>query len=208
MEDHLNVDRRRRERRQEYKELAVKGCYSLIIVVVALILLRPVMVGQILSRAEAYSTLGLLGESKRECDKALLIDSESSQAWCQLARLHKAEGDREMAYGAYQKATQTDSTNRAAHLEFAMMCVEDDRHLAAIPYFEQVRTLGQQKSKDNRPGAVPYHKLALDMLALCYEKAGEPAKAEFTLEELRVFYPGQCNADARLAQLKEGYAKR
>lgn len=207
MEDHVIVYRKRSEHWREYKELAAKSCSSVIIIVLALVLLRPVMVGQIVSRAEAYSTLGRLDESRRQCDKALLIDSESSQAWCQLARIHKANGDREMAYEAYGKAAQADGMNKPAHYELGMMYVEDERHLSAIPYFEQIRTFGQEKSKDGRPGATPYHKLALDMLALCYEKAGEPAKAEFTLEEIRVFYPGQCNADARLAQLKEGRTK-
>ena len=207
MEDHVIVYRKHSKHWQEYKELAAKSCGSVIIIVLALVLLRPVMVGQIVSRAEAYSTLGLLDESRRQCDKALLIDSESSQAWCQLARIHKAKGGREMAYGAYCKAAQADGANKPAHYELGMMYVEDDQHQSAIPYFEQIRSSGPQKSKDGRPGAAPYHKLALDMLALCYEKAGEPTKAEFTLEEIRVFYPGQCNADARLVQLKEGQAR-
>lgn len=207
MEDHVIVYRKRSKHLPEYKELAAKGCGSVIIVALALVLLRPVMVGQIVSRAEAYSSLGLLDESKRQCDKALLIDSESSQAWCQLARIHKAEGNREMAYGAYSRAVQTDVANRPAHYELGMMYVEDDRHQLAIPHFEQVRAAGPRKSKDGRPEAIPHHKLALDVLALCYEKAGEPAKAEFTLEEIRVFYPGQCNAEARLVQLKERHAR-
>ena len=52
MEDRLIAYRQRRERVQEYKEVAAKSCYSLIIIVVALVLLRPVMVDQILSLAE------------------------------------------------------------------------------------------------------------------------------------------------------------
>lgn len=207
MEDRLLAYRQQRERVQEYKETAAKSCYSLIIVVVALVLMRPMMVNQILSLASAYSSVGLLDESMRQCDKALLIDGESSQAWCQLARIHKAEGNREMAYGAYCRAVEADVANRPAHYELGMMYVEDDQHQLAIPHFEQIRAAGPRKSKDGQPEATPYHKLALDVLALCYEKAGEPTKAEFTLEEIRVFYPGQCDADARLAQLKARHGK-
>ena len=207
MEDHVIVYRKRSKHLPEYKELAAKSCGSVILIALALVLLRPVMVGQIVSRAEAYSSLGLLVESRRQCDKALLIDSESSQAWCQLARIHKAEGNGEMAYGAYCRAVQADVANRPAHYELGMMYVEDDQPQLAIPHFEQVRAAGPRKSKDGRPEATPYHKLALDVLASCYEKAGEPAKAEFTLEEIRVFYPGQCNADDRLAKLKQRQAK-
>ena len=37
--------------------------------------------------------------------------------------------------------------------------------------------------------ALSYHKSSLDMLLLCYEKVDDSAKAEFTREEMRVFYP-------------------
>jgi tetratricopeptide (TPR) repeat protein len=207
MEDHLIAYHEREERKREYKDLATKSCYSMIAIVVALVLLRPVMVNQILSRAEAYSSIGLLEESKRQCDKALLIDCESSQAWCQLGRFYHAKEDCDMAYGAYQKATQADSGNKPAQFELGMMYVNDGRYAPAIPCFEQIRTLGPEKAKDRRPGAIRYHRIALDMLALCYEKTGKFTKAEFTLEEIRVFYPGQCDAEARLAQLKERRAQ-
>jgi len=208
MEDKLDIYRKRRERRQEQKELAANACYSALLIIVALVLLRPLMVDQILSRAGAYSAVGRLDESRRQCDKALLIDNESSQAWCQLARIHKAAGERELALGAYRKATETDGTNKPAQFELGMMYVEDGRHESAIPCFEQVRVLGPEKTKDLRRGAVSYHKDSLDLLASCYEKAGDPTKMEFTLEELRIFYPGFGNAEERLARLKANRTHR
>jgi hypothetical protein len=78
MEDRLRHYQERRRRRQEYKELAAKNCCSVIVVVIALVALRPLMVDQILGRAEAYSAVGRLDESQRECDKALLIDPPTS----------------------------------------------------------------------------------------------------------------------------------
>ena len=38
---------------------------------------------------------------------------------------------------------------------------------------------------------------------MCYEKAGDIAKAEFTLEEIRVFYPDYAKPDTRLDELKQ-----
>ena len=61
---------KRREHEQAVKELVAKGSYSVIAVIVALIALRPLMVKQLLNRAEAYSAFGLYDESKRQCDKA------------------------------------------------------------------------------------------------------------------------------------------
>lgn len=189
MEDRLLAYRQRRERVQEYKEAAAKSCYSLIIIVVALILLRPMMVSQILSLASAYSSAGMLDESMRQCDKALLIDEDSSDAWRQSARIYKARGDREMACGAYQKAVQADVANRAANFELAMMYVEDGRHAVAIPYFEQVRKLGPDRAAAYETAGNSYHRASLEMLILCYEKENDTAKMEVAIKEARIFYP-------------------
>jgi tetratricopeptide (TPR) repeat protein len=189
MEDRLILSRQHRERRQEYKDLAAQSCYSVIVVILALVALRPLMVDQILSRAEAYSALGRLEESQRQCDKALLIDEDSSQAWCQTARIFKIRGNRAAACEAYQKAVQADSTNRSANFELGMMYADDGRHSLAIPYFEQVRTLGSDKVAHGPAGSASYHRASLHMLALCYEKVGDPAKTELILKETRVFYP-------------------
>jgi tetratricopeptide (TPR) repeat protein len=188
---------------QEFKEFAANSCYSVIFMVVALILLRPLMVRQILSRAEAYAQVGQVEESKRECDKALLIDSETSLTWRQMARLYQTTGDREMAYAAYQKAVETDARNEPAQFELGTMYVEDGKYQSAIPCFEQVRTLEQEKTKDSRAAASSYHREALDKLALCYEKTDTLTKMEVTLEQMKIFYPGFGNAEERLARLKK-----
>ena len=185
MEDRLIAQRQRRERVQEYKDAAAKSCYSLIIIVVTLILLRPVMVNQMLSLAGAYSNAGMLDESMRQCDKALLLDGEHSGAWHQSARNYRTRGDREMAYGAYQKAVHADPSNRLARLELAAMYVEDDQHQLAIPYLEQARRLGPDVA-----ASTSYHRASLEMLLQCYEKEGDTAKLEMVLKEARIFYPG------------------
>ena len=189
MEDRLLAHRERRERVQEYKETAAKSCYSLIIIVVALVLLRPVMVNQILGLASAYSSVGLFDDSMRQCDKALLLDGDSSGAWCQSARCYKARGDRDMACGAYQKAVQADASNRAANLELAVMYVEDGRHELAIPCLEQVRRLGPEKTTAAGSRGTSCHQASLELLILCYEKVNETAKVEVALKEARIFYP-------------------
>jgi tetratricopeptide (TPR) repeat protein len=174
---------------QEQKEWAARGSYSIIVIVLALFLIRPLMVSQILSRAEAYSAFGLLEESKRQCNKALLIDGNNSRAWCQFGHIYKAEGDREAALAAYQKATEADPANKQANHELGMMYVQDGRHEDAIRYLEQVRALGPDKNDRLHQDGFSYHKSALILLVRCYEKTGDLAKAKFTREEMRVFYP-------------------
>jgi len=203
MENGQVICPRRRTVSNNCKELAAKGSYSIIFIVLALIVIRPLMVDQMISRADAYSAYGMFQDSKRQCNKALLLDSDNSEAWCRLARIYRTEGDRDMAYGAYLKATQADATNKPAHFELGVMYAQDNLHQEAIPCLDEVRKLGPDKPEHLQRGGFPYHKTALDMLALCYEKAGDIAKAEFTLEEIRVFYPDYAKADTRLAELKE-----
>jgi tetratricopeptide (TPR) repeat protein len=207
MENGQIICPRRRGVPNGLKEFAAKGCYSVIFIVLALILVRPLMVSQMISRADAYSAFGMYQDCKRECNKALLIDSDNSKAWCRLARIYRTEGDRDMAYAAYLNATQADATNKPAHFELGIMYTHDKLYREAIPYFDQVRKLGQDKPEYLRKGGFHYHRAALDMLAMCYEKAGDIAKAEFTLEEIRVFYPNYAKVDPRLAELKERQKK-
>jgi len=190
-----------------FKEFAAKGCYSVIFIVLALMAIRPLMVNHMISRADAYSAYGMYPDCKRECNKALLIDSDNSEAWCRLARIYRTEGDRDMAYVAYLNATRSDAKNKPAHFELGVMYAHDKLYREAIPYFDQVRKLGQDKPEYVQKGGFQYHKATLDMLATCYEKAGDVAKAEYTLEEIRVFYPNYAKADTRLAELKERQRK-
>jgi tetratricopeptide (TPR) repeat protein len=208
MEDRLILSRQRRERTQECKELAAKSCYSIIIVILALVVLRPLMVDQILSRADAYAAAGMLEESQRQCDKAMLIDDDNSRAWCQLARIYKIRGEREMAYGAYKKAVQADRANRSAHYELAMMHMDDGRHELAIPHLEQVREIGPDRTKSGAIGQSSYHRAALYMLVLCYEKVGDPIKTEVALKEMRVFYPDCGNPEDHLQPFRQNNPSR
>jgi tetratricopeptide (TPR) repeat protein len=178
------------------RELAAKSSLSVILVIVLLFLIRPLMVKQILSRADAYSTCGLYDESKRQCSKVLLLDNNNSTAWYLLGCIHKAQKNVDQAYAAYNKATQTDPANVRAQFELGMMYAQDNLYRQAIPCFEQVRTCQAEEAKKGEHTEFSYHRAALNMLLLCYQKAGETAKAQLTQEELRVYYPGQTQSNA------------
>ncbi|HPC95325.1 MAG TPA: tetratricopeptide repeat protein [Sedimentisphaerales bacterium] len=174
---------------RELRELVANGSYSIILVVIALIAIRPLMVRHILDRADAYSALRQYDDARRQCDKALLIDGDNGRAWYVLACLHKAQGELDAAYGAYQKATEADPANVPANFELALMYVQDGQLQQAVPYLEQVRQVEADRANRYAPDQFAYHRAALDMLVMCYEKLGDEAKAKFTREELRVYYP-------------------
>jgi len=189
MADGQIVYSKHRERDHAVRELVAKGSYSVIIMVVALIAIRPLMVKQLLSRADAYSAFGLYDESKRQCDKALLLDSDNSQAWYNLARIYKIEENLDLAFGAYQRATEADPANISAQFELGMMYVNEGCHQQAIPHFDQVRRHCSDKTASSLQKVFPYHRSSLEMLLTCYEEAGDQSKAKFAREEMRVFYP-------------------
>ncbi len=181
--------RQKRDRTEAYKDLLTSGSYSVIFVVIGLIAIRPLMVNQILSRAEAYSAFGLFEESKRQCDKALLIDSDNSRAWCSLGRAEKSLGDPNLACVAYLKATAANPDNMPAHFELALMYAQQKQYQEAIAHFDQVRKLDSDRAGQSLDGRFAYHRAALDMLLICYEKTGDPEKVEFTRKEIGVYYP-------------------
>lgn len=190
MDDGQIVYSKRRKHDRVVKELVARGSYSVIIIVVALIALRPLMVKQLLNRADAFSAFGLYDESKRQCDKALLLDSDNSQAWYNLARIYQTQNELDLALGAYLRATETDPANVPAQFELGKMYLLEGRHQQAIPHFDQVRRHSLENGpRSPKEGEFPYHRSSLDMLLECYEKVKDTAKAEFTREELRVYYP-------------------
>lgn len=183
-------------RKFDGRELAAKSSSSVILVIVLLFLIRPLMVRQILSRADAYSTCGLYDEAKRQCSKALLIDSTNSIAWYLLGCVHKAQKNVDEAYAAYNKATQTDPMNVPAQFDLGMMYAQDNLYRQAIPCFEQVRACRAEEARKGSHEEFSYHRAALNMLLFCYQKAGDSAKAQLTQEELRVYYPNQSQSSA------------
>ena len=173
------------------QELAAKSSYSAIFIIVMLFVIRPLMVNQILSRANAYSACGLYSETQRQCSKALLLDNNSSSAWYLLGCVHKARKDVDAAYAAFQKAAQIDPKNVPAQFDLGMMYAQDNLYHQAIPCFEQVRACKAEEAKKGVHEEFSYHRAALNMLLFCYQKTGDSAKAQLTQEELRVYYPDQ-----------------
>jgi tetratricopeptide (TPR) repeat protein len=181
------------------RELAAKSASSTILVIVLLFLIRPLMVKQILSRADAYSSCGLYEESKRQCSKVLLIDNNNSAAWYLLGCVHKAEKNTDLAYAAYNKATQIDPANVPAQFDLAMMYAQDGLYKQAIPCFEQVRMCKAEEARKDGHEEFSYHRAALNMLLFCYQKTGDSAKAQLTQQELRVYYPNNVQSTTALA---------
>ena len=171
-------------------DLVMRSAASVIFIVVVLFLLRPVMVGQMLARADAYTANGLYDDAVRQCDKALLIQSDNADAWTRLGYVQKAKGQPYAAAEAFSRAIEKDPQHEAANYERGMLHMLEEHCQLAVPYFERIRQAGPSPASANSPQAFPYHKAALDMLVVCYERLGCPGKAAGVLLELEAFYPG------------------
>jgi len=143
----------------------------------------------------------MFDESERQCNKALLFDSDNSEAWCQLGHIYQAEGDRGPAIVAYERATEANPNNRPGCYALGTLYLQAGRYKEAIGLLEQVRSLGTDKGQRLQHDGLSYHKSALSLLSTCYEKIGDSAKARFAQEEMRMFYPDSISADSGKPQM-------
>jgi tetratricopeptide (TPR) repeat protein len=188
---------------QCHRKPATRRFFSVVFVIAAIILLKPLMVNQLLNRADAYSTFGLYQDSVRQCKKALLFDKDNREAWNRLGSNYKNEGDIKKSIETYEKAVQIDSQNRVALYDLGMIYALRKNYSKAVLYFEQVRKLGPETPEQQAENVLSYHKLSLDVLALSYERLQDYDRAVMILKELKTYYPDYTQADERLRRLEE-----
>jgi tetratricopeptide (TPR) repeat protein len=186
-----------------HRKLTARRSFSVIFVIVAIIILKPLMVNQLLSRADAYSAFGLYHDSVRQCKKVLLFDKDNREAWNKLGCSYKSKGDINNSIETFERAVEIDQRNRVALFELGMIYALKKNYSKAIQYFEQVRKLGPETPEQRTEDMFSYHKSSLDMLAVSYERLKDYDKAIIMLKELKGFYPDYTKADKRLGRLEE-----
>jgi len=185
------------------RKLTARRSFSVVFAIVAIIILKPLMVNQLLSRADAYSAFGLYHDSVRQCKKVLLLDRGNSEAWNKLGCSYKSKGDIKNSIETFERAVEMDQRNRVALFELGMIYALKKNYSKAIQYFEQVRKLGPETPEQRAEDMFSYHKSSLDMLAISYERLKNYDKAIVILKELKSYYPDYTQADKRLRRFKE-----
>ncbi len=180
---------------------AARWSMSTIFVLIVLFFLKPVIVHNLLSRAEAYSSYGLYNNAARECKKAIFLDKGNMLAWNTLGNSYKSQDDIDNAVITYLSAININPANKVAHFKVAMIFALEQNYNRAIPHFERVRLFGPEHPAELAADPFSYYRSSLEMLSLCYEKTGRSDKQQGVLEELARTYPGYKKAVDKLQSL-------
>jgi tetratricopeptide (TPR) repeat protein len=175
---------------------------SLLFVCVSLFSLRPLIVHNLLARAQAYSSYGLYNNAARESQKAIFLDHDNMLAWNTLGSSYKNQDDVDNAVNTYLNAININPANKTAHFKVAMIFALEQNYNRAIPHFERVRSLGPESPAEFTADPFSYYRSSLEMLSLCYERTGRSAKQQIILEELAQTYPDYKKVADKLKSLK------
>ncbi|MFA6358016.1 MAG: tetratricopeptide repeat protein [Candidatus Omnitrophota bacterium] len=168
--------------------LALRWLLSLTFICSSLIIMRPFIAKQLLSRASSYMPCELFSDAIRSYEKAVLLDKRNVMAWDMLGYSYKSNGDLEKSIYAYRQALKADPKDKSANFSIGVILASEKKYKEAVPYFEQIRAFG---SDNRRQGVdiVSYHKSSLRLLVTCYDALKELNKRNSALEELHRYYP-------------------
>ncbi len=182
---------------------ATRWSMSMLFVLVVLFALKPLIVHNLLARAEAYTSYGLYNNAARECKKAIFLDGDNMLAWNILGSSYKNQDDVDNAVNTYLNAININPANKTAHFKVAMIFALEENYNRAIPHFERVRLFGPESLAAFAADPFSYYRSSLEMLSLCYERTGKSDKQQIILEELAQTYPDYKKAADKLQSLKQ-----
>jgi len=176
---------------------------SLLFVLVVLFALKPLIVQNLLARAQAYSSYGLYKNAARESQKAIFLDRDNIIAWNMLGNSYKNQDDLDNSVIAYLNAINVNPADRTAHFNVAMIFAVEQNYNRAIPHFERVRSFGPESHAELAADSFSCYRSSLEMLSLCYERIGRSDKQQIVLEELARTYPDYKKAADKLQSLSQ-----
>jgi tetratricopeptide (TPR) repeat protein len=177
--------------------------FSILFVLVALFVLKPLIVNHLITRAEVYASYGLYNNAARECKKAILFDHANERAWNTLGSSYGNQDDLDNAVNTYLSAINADPSNKIAHFKIATIFALDKNYNMAVPHFEHIRSLGPESPATLASNPFSYYRASLKMLSLCYERTGKPNKQQNVLAELARTCPGYKKEEGKLRILKQ-----
>ena len=168
--------------------LVLRWSLSLAFIALSLIVMRPFIVKQLVSRASSYMTCELFNDAIRSYEKAVFINKENVKAWNMLGYAYKSNGNLEKSIYAYHQAIKTDPKDKSANFSLGVILASEKKYKEAVPYFEQIIAFGPDEN-GQAIDIVSYHKSSLRLLANCYEALNEFDKKDRALKELQKYYP-------------------
>jgi len=167
--------------------LVLRWSLSLAFIALSLIVMRPFIVKQLVSRASSYMTCELFNDAIRSYEKAVFINKENVKAWNMLGYAYKSNGNLEKSIYAYHQAIKTDPEDKSANFSLGVILASEKKYKEAVLYFEQIIAFGPDE-KGQTIDIVSYHKSSLRLLVNCYEALNEFDKEDRALKELQKYY--------------------
>ena len=171
-----------------WPRLVLRWSLSLTFIASSLIVMRPFIVKQLVSRASSYMTCELFNDAIRSYEKAVFIDKKNVKAWGMLGYAYKSNGNLEKSIYAFHQALKVDPKDKSANFSLGVILASEKKYKDAVPYFEQIIAFGPDE-KVQAIDIVSYHKSSLRLLVNCYEALNEFDKEDRALKELQKYYP-------------------
>lgn len=188
MEKHDYCDCSRLHHYNKVPKIALRWQLSLIFITLSFIIMRPLIVKQLISRASSYMACELFNDAIRSFKKAVFIDKKNIVAWNMLGYSYKSNGDLNKSVYAYRQAIKTDPKDINANFSLGAILASKKRYKEAVPYLEQIIKSGRDE-QGKAIVVVSYYKSSLKLLVSCYEALKEFDKMNNALEELRRYCP-------------------
>jgi len=167
----------------------VRWSLSMAFIILILLVLKPVIVDRLISRAEVYTSNNQFNNVERECRKAIFLDGDNIRAWNLLGNAYKCRGDLTNAIDTYLNAININPGNKVAHFKVAMVYALEEDYNKAIQHFELIRILGPESHETLAHDSFSYYQASLKMLSLCYEKTGQTDKMNNIIRDLIRVHP-------------------
>ncbi|MFH1062891.1 MAG: tetratricopeptide repeat protein [Candidatus Omnitrophota bacterium] len=185
-----------------FSGLIIRWVMSVFIISGLLLVLRPFIIQQMLTRVAAYFNGGSYNNAIRVCKKIVFIDRKNIPALKSLGYAYEQNGEIDEAIATYEKVVSLNPMNKGACFDLGMAYFTKKEFARALPYFEQIRVAGPDKGKTTTGDFLNYHRGALTILLRSYQELGNVVKVKQIEQEEQKYYPKESHGRKKVDLLK------
>ncbi len=162
----------------------------LLTVFLFVILFRPLLVYLAIWRGDQYFMTGQYKDGLRSYRKAILLDPKNADVHDSLSYVYQRLSEPDNAIKEMNKAITLKPKDSKYRLNLARVLLFEKDYRAAITQLEAARRLA------------PKDLSIWNMLAIAYDKNGQPGKAVQVFHEMQRIFPNAKGLDERIAEIE------